>query len=304
MLDINFKLPESLSPFIFPSIHVTANGSSELRQPQVSSLYGTILWHLFKCPCQRRLWDLILDLYAIFYLFYGYQIQVKWAINIKDKISIFLWLYQSSEDDLIFNLQNKDQYCMDSFVSYRSVIQSSHKTDTMIYSDETTNDVSNLARELVKPHVSLRICMQDMSSDFKFSVKLFKCTSSDQAKSGPSRFCAVYPQKEKIRRKKTCTLCQQLRDTEHVTFICYSCYERHARPDPMEKWIFCRFIIFNLMRIFFFEIAKNKARKLEDWLFKSKAAFALLSFNKNTIFILNKYCFIHIYQFLITNYYN
>lgn len=105
-------------------------------------------------------------------------------------------------------------------------------TKTLI---ERRTFLKEVALELVKPHISRRICMENISSDLKFLMKRFVSAPRPISVPRPSGFCSICPRHKNRRSKKACTSCKQLLCTEHITYMCLMCFERHTCPDLMEE---------------------------------------------------------------------
>ncbi|KAH9637284.1 hypothetical protein HF086_006928 [Spodoptera exigua] len=105
-------------------------------------------------------------------------------------------------------------------------------TKTLI---ERRTFLKEVALELVKPHISRRICVENISSDLKFLMKRFVPAPRPISEPRPSGFCSICPRRKNRRSKKACTLCKQLLCTEHITYMCLMCFERHTCPDLMEQ---------------------------------------------------------------------
>lgn len=80
-----------------------------------------------------------------------------------------------------------------------------------------------MAFDLVKLHISQRIRMLKIKSDWKHKMQRFVQISNAQAEPGPTEFCAMVPEGRNIFSKKTCNLYGQLL---HRSFIFHTRYER------------------------------------------------------------------------------
>lgn len=95
--------------------------------------------------------------------------------------------------------------------------------------------LKEIGLELVKPDIMRRASMENISIDLKFKIKQFIPVPDLQTVAKPTGYCAICPRRKNRRSKKTCSACNQSLCTEHVTFMCSTCYEKYIRRDLIEQ---------------------------------------------------------------------
>ncbi|XP_053956488.1 uncharacterized protein LOC128862090 isoform X1 [Anastrepha ludens] len=94
--------------------------------------------------------------------------------------------------------------------------------------------LKEIVLELIKPHISNRHAIKTLPRDLRNTMDRIVPAKEPESQHLQPGFCELCPSSKKRRSKKGCTLCGKLLCTEHVKYMCPSCFESNVNVNLTE----------------------------------------------------------------------